>query len=112
MPSDVLGENSFLQLAFDTFERRPTWVTDLHLTLARILVQILAALRAQAPAIFAAQHLCRQRQQELFFQYIFQLNAIALIKTDLSLSLRDGRFVRMLIGVDRPVQQVKIALYI
>src|SRR3954467_8380437 len=104
--------NSLLQLAFDTFQGGPAWIADLRLAFAGTLVQILAALRAQALAIFAAQHLCRQRQQDLLFQHIFQLNAITLVKTDLSLGLGDRRLIRMRIGIDRPVQQIEIAAYI
>ena len=59
------GRKLFLQLAFDTFQGRPARITDLRLASAGALVQILAALWAEPFAIFAAQHLCWNREQYL-----------------------------------------------
>src|SRR5262249_11538788 len=106
------ARKSLLQLAFNAFQGRPTWVDTVLRTIAGVLVPILAALWAQTLAIIAAQHLSRKRKQHLLFQHIFQLNPVALINADLALSSRDRSFSRMRIRRRRAIEQVEICIHI
>ena len=73
------------------------------------LVQILAAMRAQALAIFAAGDLQRQRQQHLLAQNIFQQNSVALIIADLGFGVGHREFVAAGVRAERPVEQFEVA---
>ena len=71
-------ENSplLIQLISYLFQRRPARIFHLIHARALILIQILAAMRTQTLAVFAANRLQRQRQQHLLAQRIFEQQAL------------------------------------
>ena len=72
-------------------------------------VQILAAMHAQAFAVFAAGDLQGQRQQHLLAQNIFEQKAVPLIIADLGFRVGHRKLVASRIGPERPVQQFELA---
>ena len=80
---------SVLQPAADIFQRRPARIFYFTGAGALFLVQILAALRTQSLAIFAASDLQRQREQHLLAQNILEQNTFSLIIADLGFGVGD-----------------------
>ena len=101
-----------LQAAADVLQRRPARILDFRRAGALFLIQILATLRAQALASFAAGYFQWQRQQHLLAQHIFQQDSFALIIADLSLGISHGQLVATCINTQGPVKQFKLSRYI
>src|SRR5580693_601358 len=82
-------ENFLLLIQFRAyfFQRRPARIFDFIHARALHFVQVLAALRTQTFAIFAAKGLQRQRQQQLLTQNVFEQQAFALVIADFRLGV-------------------------
>jgi hypothetical protein len=73
------------------------------------MVQIFAALRAQALAFCAARDLQGQRQKDLLTQNVFQQDTFALIIADLCFRVRDRKLVASGVSAQGPIKQLKIS---
>src|ERR1700684_395770 len=100
------------QLAADFLQRRPTRFFERHGARTLPLVQILAAVRAQSLAIFAARHLQWDGQQHLLAHHIVKQNSLAFIIADLSLRIGHRYLVPPRVRPLRTIQQVELALHI
>ena len=115
LPRDVAPAKSgirLLQLVSQAIQGVPTGIAAFLSAIARLVITILAALRAEALAIWPTHGLDRHGQQNLFAEHVFQLQPIALVITDLSLSFADVDLVGTLLGFQRPVEQVERAIHV
>src|ERR1700682_5697951 len=72
----------FEPVLFQTRQGRRTRVRDVGFTAAFLVVQVYPALRAETPAIAAADHFHWQRQEHLFGQDVGQEESFALKKSN------------------------------
>src|SRR5205807_4312021 len=77
-------------------ERGHSRVRRVGLTAALFVVQVRTAIRAQSPAITLADHLQRQRQQQLLPQHVRQEESFSFVESNLGLvvfQLVNGRLL-------------------
>src|SRR5216683_3356909 len=79
----------------------------MSLAAALFVIQIRSAVGAQPPAIAAANHFHRQRQQYLLSQHVRQKQSFALEKTDFRVVILQPRFFRPLTLRYRAVEEVE-----
>src|SRR6202162_6663917 len=86
-------DNSPLLIQFISylFQRRPSRIFYFVHARALNFIQVLAAVRTQTFAIFAANRLQWQRQQHLLAQRVFQKQPFALVVADLGLGVSDRK---------------------
>jgi hypothetical protein len=75
------------------------------------VVQVRATIRAQAPAVAAADHFHGQRQQHLLSQDIRKKYAFTLKKADFGVIILQPRFFRPLVLGYRAIKQIKRAIH-
>src|SRR5439155_5380245 len=89
------------------FHRSPAIVRRLDMALARDLIAVSATNRTDPFAFLAAHSLHRQRQQDLLFDYIGELETQTLVKANFSLTLVDLDLVRLQVVERRTIKQVE-----
>src|SRR6516165_1315876 len=77
------------------------------LTIAHLHIAVAAALRAQTPAVFAAEHLQRGSQQNLLPQRIFQQKTFTVVIANFGVGLADRHFIGDAIDTEWPIEQVE-----
>ena len=100
------------QPATNIFQRLPARIFRGNRAGTLLLIQVLAALRTQALAVFLADGLQRQRQKHLLAQDIFQQNTLALIVTDFGFRIGDRELIAPGIYTQGAIQQLELAVYI
>src|SRR5450631_645918 len=85
-------------------------VCGVRLTAALFVIQIRAAIRAQSPAVAAADDLHRQCQQHLFAQHIRQEQPFPCKKTNLRVVFPQPRFFWLFALWQRAVKQIERAM--
>jgi len=103
-----LREYALFQSLLDLVECRPAGILERDLALTRIVVQVLATVRAQPLAIFVAEGPERHGEQNLLAKYVLQKNTVTLIIPNLGLGFRDRDFVGFAISSERAVKQVEL----
>jgi hypothetical protein len=115
LPRDIAPAKSgirLLQLVAKAVQCVPPGIALLLSAVARFVVTILAAMRAEALAIWPTNSLDRHGQQNLFAEHVFQLQPIALVIPYLGLSFADVDLIGTFFGFQRPVQQVERAIHV
>src|SRR5579859_4387950 len=108
----MLTASLMFKLAANFFQRGPARIFHRDGAGALFLVQILAAVQAQALAVFAASYFQRQRQQHLLAQNVLEQNSVALIIADFGFSVRHRKLVASGVGSEGAVEQFEVALYV
>src|SRR5271155_3185614 len=100
------------QLAADFLQRRPPRFFLRHCACTLSLIQVLAAVRTQPLAIFAARNLQRNGQQNLLAHHIVEQNSFTLIIADLGFRVGHRHLIAPGISTLRTIEQIKLALHI
>jgi hypothetical protein len=96
------------QLLSNISQRRPAGIVQRFGAIALFLIQITPAMWAQTLAVFAADCLQRQRQENLLPQNIFQEQTVSLIIPDLGLGCGYGKRFFSGVGALRTVEKLKL----
>src|SRR4051794_35577929 len=104
--------NSLLQLIAQALQSIPPGISGFLSAIARLVVPVLAAMWAEALAIWPAYRLDRHSQQNLFAEHVFQLHALAFVIPDLGLSLADVDLVGAFLRIQWPVEQVERTIHV
>src|SRR5580698_6956045 len=93
-------------------ERSQPWIRRVGFTAALLVIQVSAAIWAQAPAVTLANDLQGERQKHLFSKNIGQKEAVTFKKANFGVVVLKPVFFRLSILRQRSVEEVKGAVYI
>jgi hypothetical protein len=101
-----------IQLAANIFQRRPSWIFQRFGACALFQIQVRAAMRAKTLAVIAANGFQGKSQDDLLLQYIFQLQSLTLIITDLGFRGGHGNLFPPRVRSLWAIQQIEVVVHV